>query len=135
VFSHSGLLICEWYDVYLLGFLCTAQLLLRLSNTPVVVLKANVDNDRKSGVGLLYMMMDIRFKLALLKWYSALMVLIRFLIPDICVCTPVSDLLKSISYITKDIATKCHLNSEVAVLVCTVCTELSLGTVALGTQS
>jgi len=135
VFSHSGLLICEWCDIYLLGFLYTAQLLLHLSNTPVVVLKANVDNDRKSGVGLLYITMDIRFKLALLKWYSALMVLIRFLIPDICVCTPVSDLLKSISGITKDVATKCHLNSEVAVLVCRVCTELSFGTIALETQS
>lgn len=101
MFSHSGLLICEWYDVYLLGFLYTVQLLLHLSNTPVVVLKANVDNDRKSGVGLLYITMDISFKLALLKWYSALMVLIRFFLSDICVCTPVSDLLKSISYITK----------------------------------
>jgi len=134
VFSHSGLLICEWYDIYLLGFLYTAQLLLHLSNTPVVVVKANVD-DRKSGVGLLYITMDIHFKLVLLKWYSALMVLIRFLIPDICVCTPVSDLLKSVSYITKDIATKCHLHSEVAVLVCRVCTELFLGTIALETRS
>jgi len=34
------------------------------------------------------------------------MVLIRVFIPDICVCTPVSDLLKSISFITKDVATK-----------------------------
>lgn len=135
MFSHSGLLICEWYDIYLLGFLYTAQLLLHLSNTPVVVVKANVDNDRKFGVGLLYIMMDICFKLVLLKWYSALMVLIRFFIPDICVCTPVSDLLKNLSYITKDVATKCHLNSEVAVLVCRVCTELSLGTVVLETQS
>ena len=54
----------------------------------------------------------------MLKWYSALMVLIMFLILDICVCTPVSNLLKSVSYFIKDVAKKCHLNSEVSVLVC-----------------
>lgn len=135
MFLHSGQLICEWYDIYLLGFLYTAQLLVHLSNTPVVVVQANMDNDRKSGVGLLYITMYIHFKLVLLKWYSALLVLIRFLIPDINVCTPVSDLLKSVSYITKDVATKCHLNSEVSVLVCRVCTALSLGTIVLETQS
>ena len=75
MFSRSGLLICEWYDIYLLGFLYTAQLLLHLSDTPVVVVKASMD-DRKSGVRLLYVAMDICFKLVLLNWYSALMILL-----------------------------------------------------------
>lgn len=104
MFLHSGLLICEWYDIYSLGSLNTAQLLVYLANTPVVVVQPNMCNDKKAGVGILYIRMDIYFEFVLLKWYGALMVLIRFLIRHICVCMLVSDLLKSVSYITKDIA-------------------------------
>jgi hypothetical protein len=70
----------------------------------LVLVQPNMHNDRKAGVGLLYIRMDIHFEFVLLTWYGALIVLIRFLIPHICVPTLVSDLLKIVSYITKDIA-------------------------------